>query len=248
MGEVYFKPWVGPDYYEGGVFNYRILAVGDSHYCSDPCSLRDQGKCGIAGNVSLEEMGECRDFTVNIVKQYINNVGNPLGRWTGTYTKFTRVLSGGRESQIDVKHVWNSIAFYNFVQSNIQVGPGQNMMSFLFKGQNLYSDSIAAFNSIVEDLQPDFIIVWGNNVWNTIKSSSTVKCLEFWETNQSPAYLKKPRNESKSFLKKLFSKSKNHNSDYSSLPIAMKITHPCSSKFSYENYNSMFSNFLRPSL
>lgn len=250
MSEIYFEPWVGPDYYDGGVFNYRILAVGDSHYCDNPCELRKQGKCGIVGNASISEMGDCINFTKGVVASYLGHNGNPLGRWTSTYTKFTRALSGGRDSQINVKAVWNSIAFYNFVQSNIQTGPGQSFISLFYKGQNLYADSLSAFDSVVDRLQPDFIIVWGNNVWLAIHASNHIKCLNPLESGASPSDLKPIRDNTS--ISRLFAPlnffRRNKVQTYEKLPIAMKMTHPCSSKFKYDNVLPLFKNFLKPSI
>lgn len=233
MSTVYFDPWVGPYYRNGGVFKYKILAVGDSHYCSKICPLKDKSLCGVAGDVSKSSMGNCSDFTNDVVLRYIN--GSIQGGWTRTYTKFSRALTGGSESHLDVKTVWNSIAFYNFVQSNHQFGPRESIKSIINYKDNLYDKSIDAFKSVVSQLQPDFIIVWGNTVWNTIKKNVYgIYFLNILESNISPADLK-PIGKTTGRVK----------GKYSDTPIAMKITHPSSSKFKYSDTTYLFKNIIR---
>jgi hypothetical protein len=35
MEHVFFKPWKGTDYESGGIFRKKILAIGESFYCSE---------------------------------------------------------------------------------------------------------------------------------------------------------------------------------------------------------------------
>ena len=35
MEHVFFEPWKGRDYETGGVFGKKILAIGESFYCSE---------------------------------------------------------------------------------------------------------------------------------------------------------------------------------------------------------------------
>ena len=39
---VFFHPWVGSDYFSGGIFGKRIMVLGESHYCAEACE-----KCGV---------------------------------------------------------------------------------------------------------------------------------------------------------------------------------------------------------
>ena len=175
----------------------------------------------------ISKMGKCKNFTKDVVLTYINGAAH--GGWTRTYTKFTRALTGGSESHFDVKAVWNSIAFYNFVQSNHQFGPRESIKSIINYKDNLYDKSVGAFMSVVDSLSPDFIIVWGNTVWNVMKKNcSGIHFLNVLDSNISPSDLKQIE-------------------EYKNIPIAMKITHPSSSKFKYENVTSLFKNIVLPS-
>ena len=36
---VFFQPFVGKDYANGGIFDKRIMILGESHYCDESCTL-----------------------------------------------------------------------------------------------------------------------------------------------------------------------------------------------------------------
>ena len=35
---IFFQPFVGKDYADGGIFGKRIMVLGESHYCDDGCA------------------------------------------------------------------------------------------------------------------------------------------------------------------------------------------------------------------
>lgn len=40
---IFFQPFVGKDYANGGIFGKRIMILGESHYCDESCT--DCGDC-----------------------------------------------------------------------------------------------------------------------------------------------------------------------------------------------------------
>lgn len=237
----YFEPWKGSDYESGGIFNYRILALGESHHCNDVC--RYKKTCGVSGG---KFKNKCHSFTTDRVKEFLNGGGG--GHWGNTYMKFTRVLTGGRDNPFELRPVWNSIAFYNFLQTGFINSPREAI------GDNsVFAKSLPYFESVVAELQPDFIIVWGNRVWNTIKDSYYVDKLNFLESDASPSSLRKPIKEvnNKKIFVNIFKENPFRITSYepdNGAPIIMKITHPSSSKFAYSKLTPLFTDFLKPTL
>jgi hypothetical protein len=142
MEHVYFKPWVGKDYQTGGIFNKRILAVGEGHVCGGKC----QNECGI------KYSSECEELTTTIVvNDYLNGCG---GKWTSTYRKFERSLVNKETTLEDSKIIWQSIAFFNFLQVAItesrKAGTNED-----------YKESQTAFLEVIDELLPELIIIWG---------------------------------------------------------------------------------------
>lgn len=35
---IFFQPFVGKDYANGGIFGKRIMILGESHYCDESCT------------------------------------------------------------------------------------------------------------------------------------------------------------------------------------------------------------------
>jgi hypothetical protein len=144
MNNVFFKPRVGSEYDSGGMFGKKILVVGESHYCGNEV-------CGECGNP--ENAGECADFTTDTVNSYL--AGNDTcGRWTSTFRKFERSMVGHETSPGESARIWDSIAFYNYLQRAMDA-PRQVCSAEEF------ADAEQAFWEVMEALQPDVMIAWG---------------------------------------------------------------------------------------
>lgn len=143
MKKVFFSPWIGENYKSGGIFGKKILVLGESHYC-DGCD-----KC--AGNAANAEDLECSDFTKNVVQKIINGESS---RWTGTFRKFERSLVGEETTVEKSKEIWESLAFYNYLQ--VAVTKAREAGDWYD-----YEKSEDAFFEVLDELQPDVIIVWG---------------------------------------------------------------------------------------
>lgn len=154
---VIFKPWVGP-YYDARP--NKLLVVGDSHYCGN----EDCDRCGIRGNCSVEEMGECVDFTRDIVSDYLawRNDRGEWDNWMGsTFLTFDRIFYGKKNvSASETNALWNGIAFYNFLQTAISSKASNTNYT-----DEDYSLSTPMLAEVMETLRPDNMIIWGNRAW-----------------------------------------------------------------------------------
>ena len=141
MKNVFFKPWIGKDYENGGIFGKKILVLGEAHLC---------GGCDDCGKVDNAE--ECADFTSkDCVKLLLDG---HTASWTGTFRKFERSLVNHETTLEESQRIWNSVAFYNYVQKamdNSRKAP--EWVDF--------RNSEDAFFEVLDKLMPDLIIVWG---------------------------------------------------------------------------------------
>lgn len=151
---VVFKPWVGTDYFTKGFNGKKVLVLGDSHYCGD-CDT-----CGIEGS-SVAEMGDCRNLTSGVVEKLLS--GNTNAYWVKTFRSFEKALSGKEELSLEESNaLWNSVAFYNYIQSAKCSKASENY------SRETYLKSDEIFQDVLKDLSPDYVIVWGRKVWNTL--------------------------------------------------------------------------------
>lgn len=150
MKNVFFKPWIGKNYHNGGIFKKKILVIGESHYC-DGCD-----KC--SGD---PQTGECSDFTNNVVQKIVNG---DTTRWSGTFRKFERSLVGHDTTPEQSVEIWQSLAFYNYLQVAMN-GPREGGDWYD------YRQAEASFYDVLNDLRPDLMIVWGvSRMWDNMPS------------------------------------------------------------------------------
>lgn len=146
-------PWIGQDYLFGGIFNCKIMVLGESHYCncSDNCKVcsKRSSDCGSV-------------FTSRVVRDYLNR-DKEREEWMSTYLKFERSLVNRETTHEDSIRIWNSILFYNFLQEAMQ-GPR------ISGTPEQYANAGEPFFSVMNQYQPDVLIVWGNRLWNALPS------------------------------------------------------------------------------
>ena len=138
MEHVKFEPWKGDNYDTGGIFGKKILAIGESFYCSEEdavATLTDK----IVNDYLAIRNGE-----------FLENNGG----WTNTYLKFERSLINKETTPEERQKIWNSIAFYNYLQVPM-TGARESGSSIDYKNAE------NAFFEVINELQPDLIIVWG---------------------------------------------------------------------------------------
>ncbi len=151
MNTAFFKPWIGKNYFLGSN-EKKILVLGESHYCGEGCPT-----CG-----ELFET-KCHGFTNNVMKKYLDyklGKGN-VEDWMKTFTRFVNIFYG---DQVDVEKIlsfWDSVIFYNYVQiamEDARISPSENN----------FNNSETAFKEILEEYEPDLIIVWGDRLWEKL--------------------------------------------------------------------------------
>lgn len=159
MSDIRFKPWVG-DKYSWGIIGYdtngkviygtasqlgkKILVLGESHYCANP------------------EAEATPFLTINIIADLLN----PDSEWEAyknTYTKFIKSLIGCEEylTPQEKEKAWQHIVFYNYVQtpmSGARVAPTAED----------FKNSEKAFFEVLQTYKPDFVIAWGNRLYNNL--------------------------------------------------------------------------------
>lgn len=136
--KIFFKPWVGSEYNSGGVYGKKVLVLGESHY----------------GDAT-----DATDETIGVVKEFVYEYwGAPYQQ---TFLCFERALAGREINQEEREQLWNSVMFYNYFQKST-TGPrtGPNMEA--------EKESEEAFRELLEQYQPDAIIVWGARLYQLL--------------------------------------------------------------------------------
>lgn len=149
MSKVFFKPWVGNKYGKSdSIFTKKILVLGDSHYIDE------------AGDIVVN--GEPCDFTTDVMLDYLDP--NLKGRWKSTFTKFMNsFVSNSKHSDIDRIELWNSVAFYNYLQ--IPAGSLSRQTQHYDYSQDTDRSAVL---EVINELGPDIIVSWGNKVWDAM--------------------------------------------------------------------------------
>ena len=178
---VKFLPWVGELYTnETGFQGKKILILGESHYCKEEdnrtheCKLywkENGGKCSYnCMNKDCYSMtkglieGEYLPFREdrNAYIYYLDKGGKRHKKETKhlqTLLCFERNVLGRESSPEDSVSFWQSVAFYNYMQ-HAQSGPSKSLEN---KDKEYYEK---AFQEILEELKPKYIIVWGKRLHN----------------------------------------------------------------------------------
>lgn len=149
---IFFTPYIGKDYANGGLFGKRVMVLGESHYCGEGC-------CD-CGNCRLYE--KCTMFTQNVIKKYLNkDKSKERQYWTRTFVKFERSLVGKITDQKRRQKIWDEVMFYNYLQVAMS-GPRKAGTSAHYK------QAADAFFDVIDKHQPECIIVWGKRLWNNM--------------------------------------------------------------------------------
>lgn len=149
MKNIKFNPWVGADYFSGGLFGIRIMVLGESHYCGELCK-----------GCETDFKSRCSGFTTNVVRAYLDTANEREG-WMSTYLKFERSLVNHETVPAESSGIWNSLLFYNFLQLAMQ-GPRQAGTA------QQYRDAAQPFFEVLDKYQPDLLIVWGKRLWGNL--------------------------------------------------------------------------------
>lgn len=143
MSRVMFLPWIGTEYQQG-IKGKKVLVLGESHYCAN-------------------EGDAVPTLTQEIIMDLFNP-NSPHEGYKNTYTKFAKAIAGTDLDYKGKEKVWNSLAFYNYVQvpiSGARVAP---------TAQEFRAAESALFE-VLEQLQPDYVIVWGNRLYDNLPNT-----------------------------------------------------------------------------
>lgn len=135
MHNVKFLPRVGRSYTRSR-WGKRVMVLGESHYCDNPSDATPN----ITTKVFEWQFDRSCDFE----------------GWMNTYTKFASALSGHQEDRFSSEAVWDEVLYYNFVQQPLtgpRTAPTKEMLVA----------SEAAFIEVLEEYQPDVVLVWGRS-------------------------------------------------------------------------------------
>lgn len=134
--QVIFRPWVGSRYGQANEVGLpeRVLILGESHYGDgkpDP------------------------NLTEAVVREWLD--GHTPRRFL---TNISQALIGRHYSEIDHEAVWQSVAFYNFVQTYAAKGPRRRPTNRMFE------EAEVPFFEILATLAPTHVLACGKRLWD----------------------------------------------------------------------------------
>lgn len=155
MHSLTFYPYIGKNYRSQ---SFKILTLGESHYFGEEDMQRfqqDRNHPHITG------------ITQDVVKRFLayKQGKGAFHRWMNTFTKYANALANQKLSPQDCVEMWEKTAFYNFVQTpmpNPRISPTQED----------FKNSRSAFEQVLKNLQPNFIIFWGHRLWNNFEKDN----------------------------------------------------------------------------
>lgn len=147
--KVFFEPHIGGKYFD--FKGTKLLILGESHYCGD-CKENDE---------------VCRKCTKDVLEEkYLEYKKSGKGhvRWMNTFTRFTNILFGEKISGEKLLKFWDSVIFYNYVQSSVEKSRTQPT-------EEQFKNSKDAFEEILTKCKPNLILVWGRRSWDNLDNS-----------------------------------------------------------------------------
>jgi hypothetical protein len=136
MPRLFFKPWVGRHYGEGGLFGQHIFILGEAHY---------QWKRSIQLTPQL---------TRDCVRAQISDAETKQF-WTNIAIAFL----GQRPSLRDKQRFWHAVAFSNLIQDNVGFGPR------IAPTEEMWAEGRLLFRHFVARYKPDVMAVLGYRLW-----------------------------------------------------------------------------------
>jgi hypothetical protein len=198
-GSAFFFPWVGQAYETGGIFGKKILILGESHYCSEPGTCKD---CGPG------HKNKCNLFTINAIL----NQFTPGAKKHAVFTKLARFFLDKESVDNKEKAIfWHSVAFYNYVQTTVSSGAG------VPPTEEMFSISVNPFYELMEKLEPDFLLVVSDRLWNNLPGQAGVD----WPAG--PVITENGKSEKTWYFKGKRKKT-----------LSLVIYHPSTKEFSYD--------------
>lgn len=184
----FFEPYVG-NHYKEGIHGKKILVLGASFYCN--CV-----KCPFFASCTSVILKDSSEFD-NKCPEY-KSAGKQLHLEPGycvedaptTYQRFAAYM-GKHLGTEDYDTVWEYLAFTNYVQFFL---PATNGSFRETMWSDLSERDFAAFTEVVQQLQPDIVVVWGNVINSALKERNPylVDIKELQETEYYVCHLDVP--------------------------------------------------------
>lgn len=138
----YFLPWRGQFYEDGYRDGKRLLILGESHYIADPADITPA-------------------FTQNVVAEFLASNGHPYRR--DLFGRLHRMLTGTEDpTEAAARQAWARVAYANYIP--VSVGTSARAR----KAAAHWSLATDVFPALLDELQPDRILVFGKATWNHI--------------------------------------------------------------------------------
>jgi hypothetical protein len=152
MQKSMFKPWIGEKYSTFGLYGKRILFLGESHY-------GEKGK-------------ETEDKTIRVVER-LGLCEERCHRFFTTIAKFSLFKGAKKKISLEERRCfWDRVAFYNYVQEFVADKARKCPTSAMWES------SKKSFLDVIDDLQPDLIVVLGKRLYAHLPVSELSNTIE----------------------------------------------------------------------
>lgn len=152
--KVFFEPWIGPEYETGGLHSRKVLIVGESHY-NHWCEKAVEGE-------PLPPVVR-HDLPRSITQECVQEVVD--GERGARYWNSARNRIGGSNYEDKPSaDFWNKVAFYNFVQSPVEGGPGARPT------RAQWLEAAECLPEALEIIRPERVIFTGWKLWEHVQT------------------------------------------------------------------------------
>ncbi len=184
----FFEPYVG-NHYKEGIHGKKILVLGASFYCNCVKCPFFASCTSVILKDSSEFDSKCPEYKA-AGKQLHLEPGYCVEDAPTTYQRFAAYM-GKHLGTEDYDTVWEYLAFTNYVQFFL---PATNGSFRETMWSDLSERDFAAFTEVVQQLQPDIVVVWGNVINSALKERNPylVDMKELQETEYYVCHLDVP--------------------------------------------------------
>jgi hypothetical protein len=149
MNHIKFRPWEGENY-SRAPFGKKVLILGESHYDWDPD----------------RKVADNPDVTNELIQEQID------GYFKAFWTHIAVIFLNHKPDLNAKRQFWQSVAFYNYVQTSAGNGPRVRPTPQMFQ------DSEPAFFEVLELLKPEVVIVLGYGLWKYLPNQTEDVAIE----------------------------------------------------------------------
>ena len=184
----FFEPYVG-NHYKEGIHGKKILVLGASFYCNCVKCPFFASCTSVILKDSSEFDNKCPEYK-SAGKQLHLEPSYCVEDAPATYQRFATYM-GKHLGTEDYDTVWEYLAFTNYVQFFL---PATNGSFRETMWSDLSERDFAAFTEVVQQLQPDIVVVWGNVINSALKERNPylVDIKELQETEYYVCHLDVP--------------------------------------------------------